>query len=119
MSKISAQYTGPKSAGVKVEIAEETQAEFGLANGKDGTVLSHQGKFPVTTQCVRCGAKARVALGLRETLSEGDDKFGDPPIHTLHPSTSKGFWPQGVVAFCLYFCTDPSCATVTTLWNQT
>jgi hypothetical protein len=87
------------------------------ANGQAGTVLTWQANFPVTTECVKCGGPARVALGLKET--------GGNSICHIHQNTRRpdaegkgGFWPHDVIAACLYFCQDIDCATVTTLWNQ-
>lgn len=79
----------------------------------DTNLISCQGWFPRSTDCVHCGARARMAF----TAVERGRAY--PLICDLHENqlADKGpYWLHDVAAFAIYLCTK--CTEATCLYNQ-
>ena len=78
--------------------------------GKDGLTQSHQGDFPETTECQKCGGNSRIGF----TYFEDDE----PYLCNMYDTTGKkgGLWLHDACAVAVYFCKD--CLNVTSLYNQ-
>ena len=62
--RVAFRHAAETNEGFANILVQATKLE--VANGQAGTVLTYQTYFPVETECVKCGVKARVLLGIKE-----------------------------------------------------
>ena len=80
-----------------------------IFKGETGLDMTWQEKFPSTTECVHCKARARIAFVAKE---EEEDEW----ICNLHNNKEHSRWLHDAGAFAIYLCCE--CLKPTTLYNQ-
>jgi hypothetical protein len=86
--------------------------------GKKGLKMSWQTPFPATTECCRCGGKARIGFVAHEGMEETEDCRGHYVCNMYDNKGGDGgrFWLHDYCAVAVYFCSK--CLETTALYNQ-
>lgn len=82
--------------------------------GEEGLDETWQASFDATTECVFCGADARIAfVGYEKSLQKGgEEKY----IYEMHPNIPDNMWVYDACSVALYLCTQ--CLEPTAVMNQ-